>query len=386
MVGTFRIEGVDAEHAQKYQIALDKAFGITHFLNIERGPEGRQRVVQGAPLPDAWPAFSGIREAYLTFTDDFNFEHVGMGAMRATQMVSTVTFAAALANAMNKLLLRDVRTNYRWQDIATDLTDVRDFRPQTRVRVQYVGDLPSITEDEPIPEIPVSGSETLAYSVAQFGGLVPITRRALMNDESETIQRMVEQAGRAAWRTLAKRVWNVVIKNLTYEVDGLTLFHANHGNLGSSALSPSTLTAARNAIFAQTEAGSAEPLGLSGPFLLTIPIQLEATALGINHAPFLPGGSTLNEWYQRFGRDDERIFTNPLFTDDNDWCLFDISRNAGIVEVGFLHGQQSPVMMLDDVPQDNPDLYQDRLVYKLRHEYEATPADFRAAYKAVVTG
>ncbi|MGD0697183.1 MAG: hypothetical protein ABSB82_20380 [Terriglobia bacterium] len=366
---------ISAGKAERYQIALDKLFGVYNGLSLERGKKGLKRVVQGAPYPVEIAAFADLRQAYTLYTGDAGFDRVGV--MRSTQIFSGPTFPEALANTMNKLLLRDYQTEYRWREIVTDVTAANDFRPQTRVRVSYVSDLPDVTEDLPIPEVVVSGSESLSFSVVQKAGLLSVTRRALINDDVKAIGRTVEQIGRAAWRTLARRVWNKVITNAAYGVDGLAMFHATHGNLGAAALADATLTAARNAIFSQVEPKSAECLGLSGPFLLVVPIALEATALAINN-------TISAAWYHRFGEDGERIFANPLLTDTNDWYLFDISGNVPILEVSFLLGQQNPTLTQDDLPIDLPALAEDRIVFRLRHEYEVDISDFRGGYKAVV--
>jgi hypothetical protein len=153
-----------------------------------------------------------------------------------------------------------------------------------------------------------------------------------------------------------------------------------------AALSAASLTAARAAIFAQTEPGSTERLGLGGgPLLLAIPIELEATALPLNHVHFLDSSFTLNPWMHRFGENNEQIFVNPLMTDANDWYLFDASGNVGLIEVGFLQGQDQPQLLIADNPIDGAEFTQDRVVYKVRHEYEAAILDYRGAYRAVVT-
>ena len=380
------IQSEVSPHAARMQAQLDKLFGITHDLAWGRTASGVHRAVQGAALPDDVEPFPSLRSAYQIYTGDMNFQDVG-GICRALQNFNTPTFGPALANTLNKLLiLPDYRTDYRWRDIVTSITSARDFRPQTRVRVDYVSDIPDVSEDEPITEIPVSGAESVSYTINSKEALMTVTRRAIVNDDVDAIKRTVEQIRRAAWRTLAKRVWNKVINNDVYGVDGLAMFHANHGNLGADALSTVSLSAARKAIFEQTEPGGSEKLGLSGPFLLVLPIDLEDTAWPINNLQLVPGTLTFagNPWYHRFGRDSERIFTNPLLTDTNDWYLFDISGNAGIIEVGCLNGEENPVIVLDDLPLDSPMLYQDRAIFKVRHEYEASISDFRGAYKAVV--
>jgi hypothetical protein len=147
-----------------------------------------------------------------------------------------------------------------------------------------------------------------------------------------------------------------------------------------------SLTAARQALFAQKEGNSDEPLGLSGPFLLVIPIELEDTALGINNSQSVPGTTdgSANPWYHRFGDHGERIFTNPLLVDGDDWCLFDVGGNAGIVELCFLNGVQSPQVIVSDDPREGQSFTQDRICYRLRFEFECDVIDYRGAYKSVV--
>jgi hypothetical protein len=212
-----------------------------------------------------------------------------------------------------------------------------------------------------------------------------VTRRAFLNNDVQGIQRAVEQLGRAAWRTLAKACWAKIINNDTYDVDGVALFHADHGNLGSTALSGASLTAARQAIFAQKEPGGDDRLGLGGgALLLVVPAELEATAIGINQWP--GSGTEGNPWFHRFGAQNERIFANPLITSDaNDWYLFDISGNVGILEVGFLMGNQMPQIIIASDSNKNPTFSQDRLVWKLRHEWGVEIVDYRGAYKGEVT-
>jgi len=247
-------------------------------------------------------------------------------------------------------------------------------------------DLPAVDDDGPYDELAVTVDEKVSYGVITTGGTLTVTRRALLADDIGGIKRAVEMVDRAADRTLAQRGWNKLIANDTYDADGLALFHANHFNLGSAALSVTSLTAAREALFAQKEPGSDERLGLSGPFLLAIPIDLEAAALPINNCDRIPGSATDgNPWFHKFGPEGERIFTNPLFPDANDWCLLDIGGKVGIIEVGFLMGRQTPEIFQANDPKAGSALNQDRLVFKVRHEYNCEILDYKGAYKSVVT-
>jgi hypothetical protein len=301
-------------------------------------------------------------------------------------MLNMSCFENALANTLTHLLIKDYATEYRWRDVVTQTTSPQNFHTQVRSRARFVGDLAELGEDELYEEIPAVSDENVSYTVTQMGRTLTITRRAILADDVGAVRRSIDQLGRAAWRTLAKRVWGKLIANHTYDADGLPLFHGDHGNLGAAALSVASLTAAREALFAQTEPGSEERLGFAGPFLLAIPIELEETALPINSCEVIPGSVNHdgNPWHHRFGPEGERIFANPLFADPDDWYLFDISGNVGIIEVGFLMGRQNPEIFVEQ-EKSGQSFSQDRIIYKMRHEYEAEILDFRGSYKAVVT-
>lgn len=371
------------EKTQARQTALDKLFGLTHWTQVTTGRNGLQRVTQGSELPPG-PGFDSLQEAFEAFSGD---PHVLKLGQRITQ-ASTLDFPKALANTMNNLLLKAYgEVDYRLRDIVTSTTSAPNFKALERTRIKSVEDLEEIPEDAPYEEVGNSGDEGYSFAVATWGGFLTVTRHAVLANNVQGIQRAVEQLARAAARTLAKRCWDKVISNRAYGVDDLAMFHTDHANLGAAALSVAALNAARLAMFAQTEPGSDERLGLSGPFLLVVPVELEATARGINNCQYVPGSETFeaNPWYQRFGPAGERIFANPLFTDTDDWCLFDTSGKVGILEIAFLLGKQNPTIQIADDPREGATFSQDRITYKLRHEYEVAIEDYRGAYKAVVT-
>jgi len=366
------------------QASLDRLFGIEHHAKIEHTKGGLSRVVQGEPYPDGTPyrCFSSLQQAYVECSGDANVNYFGK-CVRASQIFALPSFEEMLANTLNRLLMRDYRVDYRWRDIVTAITGPRDFRQSTRARIKYVPDIPSLTEDQPYADLQtVSGDdEVVTYTINTTGCYISFSRRLLINDDIGAVERAVAQLSRAASRTIAKRVWALISGNAIYGGDGLAIFHANHGNIGADALSATSLTAARSALFAQTEPDSKEPLGLGGgPLFLVVPIGLESTALPLNHVHFLDQNFTLNPWIHRFGDHNENIFVNPLLADANGWYLFDISGNVGLIEVGFLMGKDQPELMIADDPLADAAFWQDRVVYKLRWEFECVILDYRGAY------
>jgi len=369
----------DQEKTGGLRLGLDRLFGVTHEIKSLSDSRGFQRIVQGAELPPG-PAFESLGEAFCTFTgepDASRFE-------RVQAIYNGPTFLNALGATFNKLLLKGYAgSDYHWRDLTSGIVSVPNFQTQDAVRVQYIGDLPEVDEDEPYTDLTHAGDEKVSFTVSTRGGLLTVTRRAILANDVAGIARAVEQIRRAAWRTLAKVCWAKLISNANYDVDGVPLFHADHGNLGSAALSVAALNVARKSIFDQTEPGGTEKLGLSGPFLLAVPIELEPAAFMLGMCDEIDGAA--NPWRGRFGLQGERIFANPLMTDQNDWILLDVSGNGGAIEIGFLGGRQEPQVVLANAPSEGQAFRQDRVVYKVTHEYGLTVSDYRGVYKAEVS-
>ena len=377
-------------------IRLARMFGIEHETELTPVRNGLVRVTQGKPFPtgSSYRAFNSLREAYIAFSGDESVNYFGRN-VRVRQLGSLTSFEDALANVCNRLLIEDFGpTDYRWRDVVTSIAAPPDFRQNVRTRIQYIPDVPTLTEDQPYPELQgvTADNQEVTYSMTQQGGMLSFTRRVIINDDIGLIQRALKQVGRACWRTLAKRVWNMFIGNATFGEDGLPLFCAQHGNLGTAVLSENTaaasiaaLNAARTAIFSQTEPGGADLLGLgAGPLFLAVPIQLEPVAMALNLSPFFIDADDVwsaNPWRHRFGKENENIFVNPLFTDAGAWYLFDISGKVQIAEVGFLQGRQEP-HLIQSAPLTDTEFYQDRVTYKVEHDFACVLLDYRGAYKS----
>ncbi|ABF42412.1 hypothetical protein Acid345_3411 [Candidatus Koribacter versatilis Ellin345] len=166
--------------------------------------------------------------------------------------------------------------------------------------------------------------------------------------------------------------------NGNYDPDGVAWFHATHGNLGSAALSSASLDAAELALMTQTEKDSNNPLGFPLEWLM-VPPALKATAMQINR-----NDTGTNNWYQRFGANNERIFVNELLTDTNDWYAGCFPSYAPVLEVGFLDGIETPQIFLANQPTVGVTFSNDQIQYKVKSVFGGKPVDFRPIFKAVV--
>jgi hypothetical protein len=112
-----------------------------------------------------------------------------------------------------------------------------------------------------------------------------------------------------------------------------------------------------------------------------VPRDVLETAKTLN-SPW-PGAATPNPHAYKFGQNHERIVTNPLFTDTNDWYLIADGNEVELLEAAYLNNQREPELFVADNPVVGQMFVADKLQYKMRHEYEFEIADFRGFDKTV---
>ena len=371
------------ESSDKMQIGLHRMLGVTHdWTEVREG--GMVRMARGAEIDKAVPSFRGIKEAYIAYTGD---EDV---AERVREEFDSSQFPNALAASLYRLMLQ----GYAEVDYGLDLIvpqgnrrSVPDFKTQERIRVGYFGDLATLDpESADYAEITAPTDEKASYAVVQFGGIVSVTRKTIKNDDLGFLSRIVTNLGRAARRTLAQRVMNMMINNVAI-YDAVTWAHASsHGaNLRTTALSATEMEALARVMYAQTEKDAAKTLGIETSILI-VPRALTATAKTENERQYLDDQYTPNPARFRFGPNSERIITSPLLTDATDFYWLADQNQTPCIEVGFMDGRQEPEFFLADNPVVGKMFTSDRIQYKVRHEHEAVVTDYRGFGKSVVAG
>lgn len=345
----------------------------------------------GVPLADSMrdvPVFTSLRAAYVEMTGDTDINGVlnSQQLRRMQAAYGDTTFAHALGNSLYRRLTNDYR---EWNDygvsrlVGNNIRNARDFRNLENIRIGYYGDIPTVdTDNEDYPDLGEVSDEKVEYALLEKGGIITINRRMIINDDLRTVQRIVSRLPRAARRTVAKRVWSPFITNATYKGDNKAIFHADHGNLGSTAYDITPAEAARTAMFKQTEPGSGEVLGLR-PVTVAFPSDLRAIVTNVNN--FNPQAVTIANGNSMFGYfKPEGLFENPFMTDASDWLYFADPNEVEIVELAFLNGQQEPMMLVADNPANGQMFVGGRIQYKITHDHNAEVVDYRGAYKAVV--
>lgn len=294
------------------------------------------------------------------------------------ESVDTTTFSYVLGDAITRRLLADYRTPNQydvWQPLAS-IVPASDFRTQHRTRYGGYGDLPIVLQGDPYTSLASPTDEEATYAVAKRGGTEDLTLEAVKNDDVGMIRQIPTKLSRSAKRTLAKFVLDFIRTNpLIY--DGVAFFDNAHANLGAAALDATALAARRLAILKQTEAGSADRLGIPAKNLV-VPLDLQGTAVdlfknltNVNDKTFIQNLAltVIPIWY---------------WIDATDWAMTVDKDDMPWLEIAFLDGNEEPSLFVQDNPTVGSVFSNDKITYKMRHIYGGEVTNYRGADKSVV--
>jgi hypothetical protein len=364
---------VGLESVDKIALAMDAMFGVKAALSAGTKP------------------FRGLQEAYVVVTGDSDLSFSkGGGFMRVTEAVATGDFPNLLLDSVNKRIIQDyAEVGMGGLDQLFTVTPggLKDFKAQNRVRMGYLPDLATVAQNAPYVEFAKPTDDLITFAATKRGNIVTISRETIINDDLGAIMKYPSRIARAARRTLKQFVTTFLTGNPNYDPDGVAVFHATHGNLGSAALTIDELVQRELALNLQTEKDSNKPLGLQLTWL-AVPPALWATAWKINNAEFFNPGPAINEpnpFYKRFGQNNERLIKNELFTDANDWYCGSDPNDVPLLEIGFIGDVREPQLFINNDPSNGSvGFTNDQIQYKVRHEYGGDFVDFRSAQKNVV--
>ena len=346
----------------------------------------------GAPRPDglehARPArLSGIRELYTLLTGDTGFSG-GFYADRA-QLATSGDLPHLLRNALNKLVLVQWeelgRAGYRWWEPVVSVEHFNSLHEITGVLVGEVATLPAVEEGAPYAELAVADSaETGAWG--KYGGYVALTLEMFERDETHKLRQYPRKLAAAALRRISALVGSVFTSgggSGPLMSDGLPVFHAEHGNLGSAAFDATSWEAACQAIYNQrmVEAGGSGPrLALDAKYCL-VPRAQRLAAMQVLYPSFAHEANIFSENMQRGEMGD--VITCPEFTNPNDWAAAADPRLAPGIIVGERFGLL-PEIIIADSETGGALFASDEIRMKVRHWVSVFVADYRPLYRSLV--
>ncbi len=198
-------------------------------------------------------------------------------------------FANVTADLVNKTLQQSYQYAPGTFAIWTAKGAASNFLTTYIDRISPPSDLPEVLEDGEYTLLKVKAGAEPA-KIRQFGGILGITRQALINNEH---LRVFKDTGRVLGQTAKMTQNRLAYKRLLANPalsDGLAVFHADRGNLltgADSALSRNSLALAVKTLRMLTD-DAGNPLAVEPKFLL-VPPSLEITAHELCFSDSIPG-------------------------------------------------------------------------------------------------
>ncbi len=367
---------------EQMQMALDWVFGVE----------------SASPPP---PDLRRTDRIYYLLTGDGNWTGV-FNERDALAAANPTTLPGMAVNAMNKVIvpLYDRLLAYRWFEPIVSVQPTNgSLHDMAWIQFGGIGALPVVADGAAYTELSVADSKE-SDAFTKYGGYVGITEKMLRNSELARIQAVPRALTIAAVQTRSAKIASIFTSNSgvgpTLAQDSKALFHADHGNLATTAFSWDAWKAARLECYKQTELGSGKRQGLWPRFWLG-PADLYDEALIVfgygAGAGGRPGeGSTtafqdVNPFAETRVGDPRPIpIAVPEFTDANDWAYVADPRVSPVIQMAYADnpgGRSHPAPMLYSVTSPTAGLMftNDVLPIKVRDYFAYGVATYRGIGK-----
>lgn len=266
------------------------------------------------------------------------------------------TFASVTLDVANNTLRRsysEAETTYQqWAKRGPNISDFKE------VRRSILGEIPNpqaLPENDDIKEVTYTDSRE-GYKVELYALIFGISLQAILNNSLNSFTDAPGKAGAAFRRKINALVLQVLTDNANL-ADGVALFHANHGNVGTQGvISKTTLNECYQKMMTQgglTSAASAI-VGVAPKYLLMTPKQA-GDALEFFASPSYVASNTNSNVRNIYGPGGARGNLVPIVepqltaADPDAWYAIADQNSIDTVEYAFLDGFETP-QVLNDQP------------------------------------
>lgn len=379
-----QIGGQDASNPLPRQLAMTAA--VLSGANIAVKPEElardgvtaaqiadmRRNYAQGGLLRLAEQALNdlGVKTRGMS---DMQIATYALGLERAPGMMATSDFPIALGDAAG----RSLRAAYdlqpqTWRKIV-NIVSVKDFRPVKRVQIGEADILKKINEGGEYTSLSF-GETGEIINIATYGGMMPITRQAIINDDLGIFNSLPRKLAVAASNLEAGLVWGIVTGNPVM-ADGVALFHADHKNLAAVSAAPdvTSLSEMRKSIRLQKSLGGNQ-MNLAASMILAPPsLETKLEQLLAPITRYMPADTgDVNPFAGKF---DVVIESRLEAASATAWYGMVSPNTIDTIEVAYLNGQQGLYT------ESRVGFDVDGVEIKARLDIGAAPIDYRGFYK-----
>ncbi len=358
---------------------------------LDRVSGALEALIEGRRPGNGIAPLSGIREAYVLLSGDYEMTGMFRPDNVGLANVDSSTMAGVVANALNKVVVNRFQTYPRWWEPIVTVESFSSLQTVKWITLGGVGELPTVSEGAAYTEL-TWDDQTEVGTWVKKGGYLGLTLEAIDKDDTRRLQQAPRALAQSAWLTLGKAISSIFTASSGVGPtlsDGTVLFHANHNNLGSTALSYAAWEATRAAMRKQTELNSGERLGgLVAPKYLLVPPDLEGTALQmlLSEGEMGTGNNDENPWAEGASRDarlasaQRRVIVMDLWTDTNNWAVVADPNLYPAIGLGYRYGQTPEIFSVAS-PTSGLMFTNDVMPVKVRFFFAAGPSDWRGVYK-----
>lgn len=285
--------------------------------------------------------------------------------IRAPGMHTTADFSVLLGNTAQKRLRGAYQQTPQTFKTWTRGETLPDFKPVTRAAMSSAPPLDEVPEGAEFRYGTMSdGSES--YALKTYGKIFAITRQAIVNDDLGAFTRIPAMWGVSAANKESDIVYGVLLDNAAL-ADGVALFHATHGNLGTAAaITDVSLTAAFQAIGAQKDA-SGNAIVVTPTYLIVGPAKAQEAEKALK-AVTATKTADVNIWAGRL-----TPIVEPRIT-GNKWFIAADPSTVDTVEYAHLAGREGVYT------ERREGWNVDGVEFKARLDFAAKAIDFRGLY------
>ncbi|MCA2992100.1 prohead protease/major capsid protein fusion protein [Gemmatimonas sp.] len=280
---------------------------------------------------------------------------------------ATADFPFLLANVANKTLRSAYestpRTFTAWARQAT----ITDFKQVQRTQLGGAPDLQRVPESGEFTYGTI-GEGREVYSLLTYGRIVGITRQTLINDDLDAFTRVPSAFGASAADLESDLVYSILTTNPLMG-DGLALFVAGHGNLGTAAAITEASLAEAYRLFGNQRGLEGRQISIQPRYILTPPGTRSVEARKNVTATTPSAVAGVNAFAGRLEPIEEPRLIPAAGADP--WFLVADPSRIDTVEYGYLEGNTGPYT------ETRTGFEVDGIEIKARHDFATKAIDWR---------
>lgn len=343
---------------------------VVRDLGFKLTDKGRKyRGMNLLRVAEVFMSARGVRTTHLT---PMQIASAALGLSERGGMHTTSDFANLLSDLPGKVLQKAYEEAPQTFGPIVRRGTLNDFKP---ARLLQLGEAPALLEKLEHGEYQSGtiGEAKEQYQLKTYGRKFAITREALINDDTDAFSRVPMAFGRQARNLESDLVWAQITANAAMG-DGVTLFHATHGNLASAAaaIAIGPVGIGRSSMRQQKGIDGASPLNIP-PMFLIVPSALETVAEQFVAQNLVPAtNATVNPFAGKLTVIAEpRLDANSVTA----WYLAASPSAVGVIVLGTLAGENGPLV------ESRVGWDVDGLEIKVRHDVAAKVEDWRGLFK-----